>query len=68
MKSIGHLSVEEQKHFILCDCGEYIDMRDLSEVYKHLHVKHIPEPNWTFSIKKGEPAAYSRSGRKLDLN
>ena len=68
MRSIGHLSKEEQQHYILCDCGEFIDMRNLADVFKHLHIRDIPEPNWTYSVKIGDPAAYTRGGRELDLN
>jgi hypothetical protein len=68
MKSIQHLSPEEQKHFILCECGEYLDMRNLSDVFKHLHNKNIPQPQWNYSKKTDEPAAYSKSGRRIDLN
>jgi hypothetical protein len=67
MKSIQHLSQEEQQHFILCDCGDYIDMRSLSEVFKHLHAK-LPEPKWSHSTKKEEPVAYLKSGKRIDLN
>jgi len=67
MKSIWHLSAEEQKHYILCDCGEYVDMRNLAEVFKHFHAK-LPEPEWSHSIQKDEPVAYSKSGKKIDLN
>ena len=67
MKSIQHLSPEEQQHFILCDCGDYIDMRNLSEVFKHLHA-NLPEPEWKYSIKKDEAVAYLKSGAHIDLN
>jgi hypothetical protein len=67
MKSIRHLSKEEQKHFIQCDCGAYIDMRNLSEVFKHLHA-NLPEPEWNHSVRKDEPVAYLKSGKKIDLN
>ena len=67
MKSIQHLSPEEQQHFILCSCGTYFDMRNLSEVFKHLHA-NIPEPEWSHSIKKDEPVAFLKSGEKIDLN
>jgi len=68
MKKIDHLSKDEQQHFILCSCGEYIDMRDLSDVFRHLHVKNTPEPEWGSSRKIGEPAAYPRQGSRIDLN
>lgn len=67
MKSIQHLSPEEQKHFILCDCGEYIDMRNLSEVFKHLHA-NLPEPEWNYSIKVGEPKLYTRQNGEIFLS
>jgi len=67
MTSISHLSKEEQQHYILCDCGAHIDMRNLSEVFEHLHA-NLAQPQWTHSIKKDEPVAYLRSGRTIDLN
>jgi len=67
MKSICHLSKEEQQHFILCNCGEYVDMRNLSEVFIHQHA-NFPEPEWSHSIKKEEPLSYLRSGKKVNLN
>ena len=67
MTSISHLSMEEQQHYMLCNCGEYIDMRNLSEVFEHFHA-NLPEPKWTHSIKKDEPVAYLKSGNRLDLN
>ena len=68
MKQIDHLPKDEQQHFILCDCGEYLDMRNLSEVFSHLHVRNVPEAEWTSSRKIGEPAAYPRKGSRIDLN
>jgi hypothetical protein len=67
MKSIEHLPRGEQEHFIQCDCGEYVDMRNLAEVFHHLHVG-LPEPEWTHAIKKGQPVAHLKSGERLDLN
>lgn len=67
MISIQHLSTWEQKHFILCDCGHYIDMRNLTEVFKHLHL-NLPEPEWSHSIKKDEPVVHLKSGNEIDLN
>jgi len=67
MKSIQHLSPEEQQHFIRCDCGEFVDMRDLSDVFRHLHAP-VPEPEWTYSRIKDEPVAYLRSGQRIELN
>lgn len=71
MKKINHLPKHlpksEQEHFILCDCGEYIDMRNLAEVFKHFH-SDLPEPEWSHSIKKGESVATTKTGKKIDLN
>lgn len=67
MKDIGHLPNTEQQHFILCDCGEYVDMRNLTEVFKHLHAG-LPEVQWSHSVRKNEAVAYLRSGKRLDLN
>jgi hypothetical protein len=67
MTSIEHFSPEEQQHFLLCDCGNYIDMRNLAEVFSHMHA-NLPEPQWSHSIKKDEPAIYLKSGGKIDLN
>ena len=68
MKNIDHLTPEEREHYILCACGDFVDMRNLSEVFKHLHGKDIPEPEWSVSVKVGEPAAYTRTRKKIDLN
>jgi hypothetical protein len=69
MKSIAHLSKEEQLHFIRCHCGKYIDMRNLQEVFDH---QHWPEPNikamWRYSIKTGKPTAYTKDGQQIELN
>jgi hypothetical protein len=67
MKTISHLSKEEQQHYILCHCGEYVDMRNLTDVFSHQHV-NLPEPQWSYSMKKDEPVAHSKSGKQIDLN
>jgi hypothetical protein len=67
MKSIEHLAPSEQEHFIQCDCGEYVDMRNLAEVFHHQHVD-LPEPEWTHTVGKGQPLAHLKSGERLDLN
>lgn len=51
----------------MCDCGEYIDMRNLAEVFKHLHA-NIPEPQWSFSIKKESPKVYTKDNGEISLN
>ena len=67
MLKIDHLPFEEQEHFIRCHCGHYVDMRDLSDVVKHLHAD-MPEPEWSYSVKKGEAKAYTKSKNEIDLN
>lgn len=45
MKSISHLPKNEQQHFDQCNtCGEYYDMRDLSDVLSHEHDTVILDP------------------------
>ena len=68
MKDISNLPLEEQDHFIQCSCGTYVDMRNLSEVFRHLHAQKAPEPQWSHSMKKGTSTAYSRNGKKIELN
>ena len=68
MKDISHLAPGEQNHFIKCDCGEYIDMRDLGEVMSHQHWIEAPKTHWDYSVKIGEPVAYSKTGERLELN
>ena len=68
MKSIQALSEEEQKHYIQCGCGEYLNMRDLREVINHQHLTEPPEASYDYSIKVGEPIAYTTNGQKIKLN
>jgi hypothetical protein len=67
MRNLEGLPEEEKKHFILCHCGRYVDMRDLGEVFDHLHAD-IPKPDWKYSVKVGEAKAYTRSKDEIDLN
>jgi hypothetical protein len=68
MKSIQHLRQDEQKHFIKCDCGDYIDMRALDEVLKHQHWINTPDSEWKFSVRIGKPLAHAKDGSKIKLN
>jgi hypothetical protein len=68
MKSIKHLGEEEQLHLIQCNCGEYIDMRNLQEVFDHQHWGYKLKITWNFSIKKGVPNAYTKDGQQIKLN
>lgn len=67
MKAISHLTEEEQQHYILCHCGQYVDMRNLAEVFTHQHA-NLPEPQWSYSIRKDDPVAQTKSGKRIDLN
>jgi hypothetical protein len=68
MKSISHLDEEEKKHFILCNCGSYYDMRDLGQVLNHLHTVQPVNVVWQFSTRKGESVCYTKSGKRIELN
>ena len=68
MNNIQDLSKQEQMHFIKCDCGEYIDMRNLGEVMEHQHWAKNSKPEWDYSIRIGEPIAYTSDGKKIKLN
>ncbi|HEU0065579.1 MAG TPA: hypothetical protein VFQ58_11120 [Flavisolibacter sp.] len=68
MKSIGHLGEEEKKHFILCNCGSYYDMRDLGQVLDHFHAVQPVNVEWTYSTRKGESLCYTKSGKRIGLN
>jgi hypothetical protein len=68
MKSIQHLSEDERRHFMFCPCGSYFDMRDLAQVFAHLHDARLPQPQWSYSVRKGEAQAHTPDGGRLDLN
>ncbi len=68
MQNIDHLSPDEKEHYIRCECGSYVDMRNLSDVFRHLHTAAVPEPQWSHSIKKGDVIAYTRKGEGIGLN
>jgi hypothetical protein len=68
MRNIDHLSDEEKEHFILCDCGHYVDMRDLADVFNHLHMDKAVPAQWSHSGRVGEQTAYTKNGKRIDLN
>jgi hypothetical protein len=68
MKSISHLREEEKKHFILCNCGSYYDMRDLGQVFNHFHSSQPLHVEWQYSIRKGESVCYTKRGKRIELN
>ena len=68
MKNIDFNNEQEQNHFIKCNCGQYIDMRNLEEVLRHQHEMKLPETDWSYSIKVGEPFAYTKGGIRIKLN
>ena len=68
MKSISHLGEDEKKHFILCNCGSYYDMRDLDQVFNHFHAVQPVSVEWQYCIRKGEPVCYTKSGKRIGLN
>ncbi|HJW18838.1 MAG TPA: hypothetical protein VJ499_17030 [Flavisolibacter sp.] len=70
MKSLKYIATHERHHYMKCECGHFFDMRDLNDVVKHLHKMQssIPENSYAHSVKIGEPKAYTRTKKKLDLN
>lgn len=71
MKSISHLPANEQEHFFKCDlCGQYVDMRNLAEVFEHEH-KNLPRPDFSSSRRLGDAEEFinpAKGGGKIDLN
>ena len=70
MKYSKDLPKEEKRHFMKCDCGEYFDMRDLEDVFNHLHKYNgdkVPV-QYSHSIKVGEPVAYTKKGKGVSIN
>jgi hypothetical protein len=69
MNLIDHLPLDEQKHFILCNCGQYVDCRDLQQVFDHEHwMEKKLDVSWKFAILNGEPVAYTKTKRRVDVN
>jgi hypothetical protein len=70
MKTLKYIATHERHHYMKCECGHYFDMRDLNDVARHLHKMQalIPENSFSHAIKVGEPIAYTRRKKKLDLN
>jgi hypothetical protein len=75
MKSIDHLPEEEKQHYVLCECGEHVDMRDLSEVFYHESgdcLADKPKIDIPFSSARrmGKTQEYLNNSKKteIDLN
>jgi hypothetical protein len=68
MRNIDHLSDEEKEHYILCECGHYIDMRSLSDVFDHLHMNKTVSAQWSHSGRVGEQVIFTKYGKRIDLN
>ena len=68
MQNLEYLPEEEKKHFIKCGCGKYIDMRNLAEIMSHQHEMKTTIVEWDYSMKVGEPAAYNKKGKRINLN
>jgi hypothetical protein len=43
-------------------------MRDLEEILRHQHDIKIPLVDWDYSIRVGDPIAYTKDKKKLRLN
>jgi hypothetical protein len=68
MHNINHLAPDERVHFILCDCGNYVDMRNLEQVFLHQHDMDLPAINWQFAVKVGDPQMHCKNQTKKYLN
>jgi len=69
MTTIDHLPQDQRKHFILCACGHYLDMRNLAQVFDHLHDIKPADTQWSYAVRSGEATAYPRSNdRPVGLN
>lgn len=65
---IANLPEDERQHFHKCKiCGEWLDRRDLAQVFEHEH-KGLSHPQFSSSRKVGEPIQYNRDGTKSNLN
>ena len=59
MNSIAHLPPSEQQHYTLCNlCTQWVDMRNLSSVFEHLHIKAKLPAEWSGSRRKGDSTWY----------
>ena len=67
MKSLKKIPLDQHKHFAKCKCGQYFDMRDLSDVLSH---EHQNNQSVTFSLGKrmGEAVQYSKNKKRLTFN
>jgi len=70
MMDYKSLPPREQKHFIQCSCGEMIDMRNLGEVFSHLHEYDLPTlaTSQSYSVRIGEAVAYRGNGDSIHLS
>lgn len=60
--------MENTEHFLKCrTCGEYFDMRDLSQVAEHEH-SGIDIKGKYNSKKVGEPTEYLKDKTSVNLN
>ena len=67
MKTLKDLVEEEKRHYMKCRCGEYFDMRNLEDVFAHLHSGNLPKAEYSYSVKVGEPVAYLTRNRRIIL-
>ncbi len=71
MRSIDHLSKEEQGHYYKRDfCGVYVDMRSLSQVMEHEH-DNLPKAEFDTARRVGDPEERinpEKGGGKINLN
>jgi hypothetical protein len=68
MKKVEHFLAEERKHYIQCECGEWIDCRNLAKVFEHQHAYNMPKPEYDYSVKVGESIMHLRNKRRIHIN
>lgn len=67
MSSSGNERLKAQEHFTKCECGEWIDMRDLGAVIDHEHwMQDKPAVSFSHVKKKGkENEVYIKAGERV---
>ena len=70
MKTLRTIPKSQRGHFMKCECGEYFDMRDLKDVMKHFHKSQalVEAAEYSYSIKTGEPYAYTKGKKRITIN
>jgi hypothetical protein len=68
MTNLFLIAEYERHHYIRCKlCNQYLDCRDLSQVFEHEH-ENLPEPSFTSSKKTDEPIEYIQGKLQIIQN